>query len=499
MTSRQPPSAAVRLRFAPSPTGDLHVGGLRQALWTWLYARHYGGTFVLRIEDTDRSRYVPGTVERIAESLRWLGIDWDEGPDVGGAYGPYFQSERKTLYREAADRLLASGHAYRCFATAGELAEMRAQQQAQKLPPRYDGRYRDYPRDQAEARAAAGEDHVIRFAMPQLGTTTFTDLLRGEISFQNQALDDFVLLKSDGFPTYHLAHVVDDAAMQISHITRGEEWIPSTPRHVQVFDALGLKQPIWVHAPVILGPDGGKLSKRHGAKFVLEYEEEGYLPEALANFLAITGWALDDHTEIFSLSQLTTVFDLADLSKNPAGFDTQKLEWMNGVYLREMPDDQLVERFARRLERDLPADIGRPLDRALVEAFTPLVRERIKLLSELSPMVEFFFRSEITTAHADEFLVRRWRDRGAAAASALDTTARCLEALESWRSEDIENALRSAAEEVGVRAGDFFALSRLAVTGNRVSPPLFETMEIVGQGLTVDRVEAAAALLSRAG
>jgi glutamyl-tRNA synthetase len=483
---------SIRVRFAPSPTGDPHVGGLRQALWTWLHARHYNGKFILRIEDTDQARYVEGAVERIQESLRWLGIDWDEGPGVGGDYGPYFQSERTSLYQDAANHLLASGNAYRCFATPEELIAMREQQQARKEPPRYDGRYRDYPKDQAEERAAAGDQHVIRFAMPLEGTTTFNDLLRGDITFENRQLDDFVIMKSDGFPTYHLAHVVDDTAMEISHVTRGEEWIPSAPRLAQLFDALGYQQPIWIHAPIILGPDGGKLSKRHGAKNALDYAEEGYLPDALVNFLAITGWALDDHTEIFSRERLIEVFDLKYLSKNPSGFDVTKLEWMNGVYLRDMPEDELVEIFAQRLERDLPADIARPFDRTLVEAFTPLVRERIKLLSELAPMVEFFFRSELTTAHAEVFLTKKWRGRAPDAVSALNATASYLGPIDIWETDSIEEALRAAANEVGERPGDFFSLSRLAVTGAAISPPLFESMEIIGKGLTIERIEAAA-------
>ena len=495
MTTASTTDRPVRVRLAPSPTGDPHVGTIRQAIWTWLYARHTGGRFILRIEDTDQTRYVEGTVGRIMDSLRWLGLDWDEGPDVGGEYGPYVQSERTSLYREAADRLLASGNAYRCFATAEELKEMREAQQARKEPPRYDGRYRDYPKDQAEQRAADGEPHVLRFAMPLEGSTTFTDLLRGEITFANKELDDFVILKSDGFPTYHLAHVVDDTAMQISHVTRGEEWLPSAPRHVQLFDALGYDEPVWVHAPVILGPDGGKLSKRHGAKNVLEYADEGYLSDALFNFLAITGWALDDHTEIFTRDRLIEVFDLADLSKNPAGFDDTKLEWMNGLYMRETPEDELAEVFRQRLERDLAPDIPRPLDQALVESFAPLVRERVKLLSELAPLVEFFFRGDVPPPPNDEFLVKKWRDRGPDAADALGSVIARLEPVDPWATEAIEGAMRTAAEELDIRAGDLFALARLAVTGTRISPPLFESMEIVGKGLSVERIEAAAAQL----
>lgn len=498
MTTTDSPSRPVRVRLAPSPTGDPHVGMIRQAIWTWLYARHTGGKFILRIEDTDQARSVEGTVDRIQDSLRWLGIDWDEGPDVGGDYGPYVQSERQALYREAADRLLANGDAYRCFATPDELRVMREEQQAKKLPPRYDGRYRDYPVDEAEARAAAGESHVIRFKMPLDGTTTFTDLLRGEITFENKELDDFVILKSDGFPTYHLAHVVDDHAMEISHITRGEEWLPSAPRHVRVWEALGYEQPVWVHSPVILGPDGGKLSKRHGAKFVLEYADDGYLPAALFNFLTITGWALDDHTEIFTPERLIEVFELSDLSKNPSGFDHTKLEWMNGVYMREMPEAELVEIFRERLERDLPADIPRPLDHALIEAFTPLVRERLKLLAELGPLVEFFFRDTVATPATEDFLVKKWKERATDASAALGTVAKFLEPVEPWATEGIETAMRAAAEEIEVRAGDLFALVRLAITGTRISPPLFESMDIVGKGLSVERIEAASAQLGQA-
>lgn len=498
MTTAHTDDRPVRVRLAPSPTGDPHVGMIRQAIWTWLYARHNNGTFILRIEDTDQNRLVEGAVDRIMDSLHWLGIDWDEGPDVGGDYGPYVQSERRALYQEAADRLLAEGKAYRCFATAEELKEMREGQQARKEPPRYDGRYRDFPVAEAEARAAAGDPFVVRFKMPTEGSTTFNDLLRGDITFENKQLDDFVILKSDGLPTYHLAHVVDDTAMKISHVTRGEEWLPSAPRHVQLFDALGYEQPIWVHAPVILGPDGGKLSKRHGAKFVLEYADEGYLPAALFNFLSITGWALDDHTEIFTRERLIEVFDLVDLSKNPSGFDHTKLEWMNGVYMREMPEDELVGVFRQRLERDLAPDIPRPLDEALIEEFTPLVRERLKLLAELAPLVEFFFRGDVPTPPNEDFLVKKWKDRGSDASAALAALAKFLEPLDPWTTEAIEAAMRAAAEEIDVKAGELFALVRLAISGTRISPPLFESMEIVGKGLSVERIEAAAAQLGSA-
>ena len=344
----------VRLRYAPSPTGDPHVGNMRQALWSWLHARHHGGTFIVRFEDTDQSRTVPGSLERILESLRWLGLDWDEGPDIGGPFAPYVQSQRLDHYRPEAERLLASGDAYRCFCTPELLAETRKRQQAEHRPTGYEGTCRALASEEAESRAASGEPHAVRFRMPDEGVTTFEDALRGEISVENAVLDDFIILKSDGFPTYHLAAIVDDHEMEITHVVRGDEWLPSAPRHVRVFEALGYDLPGFVHTPVILGPDGGKLSKRHGAKSMLEYADEGYLPDAVLNFMATISWSLDDHTEIFSRAQLIAAFDLADLNPSAAHFNTEKLEWMSGVYMREMPADGLAALFTERLERDLP-------------------------------------------------------------------------------------------------------------------------------------------------
>jgi len=488
----------VRLRYAPSPTGDPHVGNIRSALWSWAYARHEGGVFYLRIEDTDQSRLVPGSVQRIEDSLRWLGIDWDEGPDIGGPFGPYVQSQRLDHYREAAGRLLASQAAYRCFCTPEELAEMREAQRAAKQPPGYNGRCRNIPPSEAEARAAAGEPFVVRFAMPREGTTTFTDLLRGDITYENRLLDDSVILKSDGFPTYHLAHVVDDHLMQTTHVTRGEEWLSSAPRHVRLFEALGYAVPIYVHNPVILGPDGGKLSKRHGAKSVLDYAEEGYLPEAVFNFLAILGWSPDGETEVMSRQEIIEKFEIKDLVVHPAVFDTQKLEWMNGVYMRSMPEAELTELFARQLERTLPPEVPRPLDRVFVGELTPLVRERVKLLPEVTPLVDFFFEPDLTTPPADQFLARSYRGRPDSAAASLEAAAEALDHLDDWSAPFIEAALRAVAAELGEKPGDLFMLCRVAVTGKAVTPPLFESMEIVGDGLCLKRLRSAAESLRAA-
>lgn len=482
---------SVRLRYAPSPTGDPHVGNIRTALQGWTYARRMGGQFILRLEDTDQAREVPGSLQRIMDSLRWLGLDWDEGPDIGGPYAPYVQSQRLPLYHAAVQRLLAAGDAYRCFCTVERLEALRAEQRANKLPPGYDAHCRGLDATEAQARASAGEAHVVRFAMPREGVTTFHDLLRGDISVENRLSDDFVILKSDGFPTYHLAHVVDDHEMAITHVTRGEEWIPSAPRHVRIIEALGYTPPIYVHGSVILGPDGGKLSKRHGAKSVLEHRDDGYLGDALYNFLAIMGWSPDGATEIMTRAEIIAKFDLADLSPHPATFDLQKLEWMNGVYLRQMPEAELTEHFARWLEATLAPEVPRPLDRAYVAELTPLVRERVKLLTDLTPMVDFFFAREVAPPALEALLGKAYRGRPEAAARALDAVAAGLASAPEWTAGALEAALRELAPAIEEKAADLFMLCRLAVTGKSVTPPLFETMAIVGQEVCLQRLRAA--------
>ena len=482
----------VRVRYAPSPTGEPHVGNIRTALWTWLHARRHGGVFFVRLEDTDQTRLVPGSADRILESLAWLGIDWDEGPDRGGPFAPYVQSQRLPLYHEATARLLAGGHAYRCFCTADRLEELRNEQRANHLPPGYDGRCRALLPDEAEARAVAGEPNVVRFLVPDEGSTTFTDLLRGDITVENATLDDFVILKSDGFPTYHLAHVVDDHAMEVTHVSRGDEWIPSAPRHLLLYRALGYEPPVYVHTSVILAPGGGKLSKRHGAKAVLEYRDDGYLPDALFNFLAITGWSPDGETEVMTRAEAAAAFDFAQLNAHPATFDADKLEWLNGVYLRQLPLVDLAEQFARWLERTLPADVSRPLDRALVEAITPLVQERVKLLADVTPMVDFFFSPALPAPEVETLLGKPYRGRPEVAVAVLHAAIEQLASLDTWEPATIEGALRAAAEHTGEKPGDLFMLCRVAVTGKTVTPPLFETMTIVGRDVCLDRLAAGA-------
>ncbi len=344
----------VRTRFAPSPTGFPHVGNIRTALFAWLFARHNDGRFIVRIEDTDVARRVEGAVEAILDSLRWLGMDWDEGPEVGGEYGPYFQSQRLDLYREAAARLVSQGDAYHCYCSPQRLAEMRNDQMKRKQPIGYDRLCRELTAAEKAAKEADGIVPVVRFKMPLEGRTGFDDIIRGSVVFENSTLDDFVLLKSDGYPTYHLANVVDDHFMAISHVLRAEEWLSSVPRHVLLYRALGFEPPQFAHLPMLLGADRSKLSKWHGAVSVTEYRDQGYLPEAMVNFLALLGWSLDDKTEIFSRQELVANFTLDRISKTAAVFNHEKLDWMNGVFLRELSQDELIRKIMPLLESGLP-------------------------------------------------------------------------------------------------------------------------------------------------
>ena len=347
------PPSRIRVRIAPSPTGMAHVGLFHTFLYNWLFARHHHGKFIVRIEDTDVARRVEGAVEALLEAIRWLGLDWDEGPEVGGPYGPYVQSERLPVYQEHAQRLVAEGKAYYCYCSPERLSELRAEQERRKAPPGYDRRCRELPETEAAACRAEDVTPVIRFAVPPEGETTFYDALRGDITWENRLLDDFVLIKSDGYPTYHLAHLVDDHLMEISDVLRGEEWISSTPRHMLLYQAFGWRPPRFCHLGPLLGPDRKKLSKRHGAMGVLEYRDEGYLPEAMVNYLAIIGASYEPTgtREIFTLRELVEAFDLQRLTKAGAVFDKTKLDWMNGYYIRQLPIDDLARRLVPFLGR----------------------------------------------------------------------------------------------------------------------------------------------------
>ncbi len=478
---------SVRVRYAPSPTGEPHVGNIRTALFNWLFARHHGGAFIVRIEDTDIARTVPGALETILDSLRWLGLDWDEGPGIGGPYAPYVQSERAALYQEVARRLVEEGHAYRCYCSPERLEQMRAEQTARKEPTRYDRRCRDLSPQERRQRADQGVAPVVRLKTPLSGQTTVHDLIRGEVVFGNSTLDDLVLLKSDGYPTYHLANVVDDHLMEISHVLRAEEWLPSTPRHLLLYQALGWSPPLFGHLPMILGPDRAKLSKRHGATSITAYQDMGYLPAAMVNFLALLGWSLDDHTEIISQDELIKHFDIPRVTKAAAIFNIDKLNWMNGVYIRHLPLPELTQRLIPFLERDLPPAVARPLDAAYLEQVIPLIQERLKTLAEVTELVDLFF---LDLEYEAQLLLGK-RLSPQTAAQGLEAAVAALEPASSWEPPILEEILRPLAAELDLKVGDFFMLLRVAVTGRTVSPPLFETMAALGQGPCRRRLVAA--------
>jgi len=484
-----PLSAPVRVRFAPSPTGHLHIGGARTAIYNWAFARRMGGTFILRIDDTDPERSTDENVQAILRGLRWLGLDWDEGPEAEGAHGPYFQTQRMGTYADALESLRASGHAYPCFCTAEVLEERRQGARTAGGFAGYDRRCRSLDPAVVAERLAAGEPHVWRLAVPlDREEVAFEDAIRGAMSFPQSALDDFVLVRTDGTPTYNYASVVDDALMEITHVIRGDDHLSNTPRQILVFEALGHEVPVFAHLPMIWGADGKRLSKRHGATSVEAYRDEGYLPQAVLNYLALLGWSLDGETTIVSREMLAASFALDRVSHNPAIFDTEKLDWMNGVYIREMTPDAfadvmtpwLVDAALLTME-----DAASQRDRLTVLA--PLVSERIKRLDEIVPMVSFLFIDavEIDPAVAAKVLGAPGARDGLAAA------AQALAALRAFDAPVIEEALRALPERLGMKAKVLFQAVRVAVTGATVSPPLFESIELLGRERTLARLEAA--------
>ncbi|MFC1938808.1 glutamate--tRNA ligase [Chloroflexota bacterium] len=478
----------VRVRFAPSPTGRPHVGNVRTAMFNWLLARHTGGRFILRIEDTDVARKVKGALEAILDGLKWLGLDWDEGPEVGGDYGPYFQSQRLSLYREAAERLVSQGDAYYCYCSPQRLEEMRAEQVRRKQPPGYDRRCRDLSPEERAQREAAGITPVVRFKVPLEGQTQFSDLIWGEVVFENSTIDDFVLIKSDGYPTYHLANVIDDSAMKISHVIRAEEWISSTPRHILLYQALGLEPPQFVHHPMIFGPDRAKLSKRHGAVSILEYREQGYLTETMFNFLALIGWSLDDKTEIMSRKELVENFSLERIGKTGAIFNRDKLDWMNGVYIRSLAVEDFTQRVRPFLEKSLPPEVERPLNIDYVRQIMPLIQERARTLAEVAELTVFFF-SDGLDYEPGLLIVKKMNQE--LAVRALEVSRQRLELLERFDHASLEAVLRPLAEELGLKTGQLFGTLRVAVTGRTIAPPLFETMSVLGKKRCLERIMVA--------
>ena len=472
----------VRTRIAPSPTGDPHVGTAYVALFNLAMARRNGGAFVLRIEDTDRVRSNPASERMIFEALHWLGLQWDEGPDVGGPFGPYRQSERSEIYREHAERLVAQGDAYPCFCTKERLDALREEQRrARASVMGYDGHCRSIPPEEAARRRAAGEPHVIRLAMPREGEIVVHDLLRGKIAFDAATVDDQVLLKSDGFPTYHLANVVDDHLMEISHVIRAEEWISSLPKHVRLYEAFGWEPPVFCHLPLLRNADRSKISKRKNPVSLNWYRRAGYLPEAMVNYLALMGWAMPDEREEFTLEEFVEVFDPAKISLGGPVFDLEKLTWLNGRYLRALE----TEDFRGRLRAGLLSDDH--LDRVI-----PLVRERIDRLGDFMEYAAFFFTNGVEW---DEAARRKLVLKGLTPPQSAKVLRKLLEdvldPLMEWDEASLEAALRGFCEAREIKPGELFMPVRVAVTGRAATPPLFETMAVLGKEICRSRLRTA--------
>ena len=481
--------STVRVRIAPSPTGDPHVGTAYVALFNYAFARHHGGSFVLRIEDTDQNRSSPSSERAILAGLRWLGLQWDEGPDVGGPKGPYRQSERAEIYRSHAQRLLNSGHAYRCFCTAERLAQLRAEQRAAKGSLGYDGRCRQLSEEAAGRRATSGEPHVIRLKMPSDGESVVADGLRGEITLPNERSDDQVLLKSDGLPTYHLANVVDDHLMEISHVIRAEEWIPSAPKHLRLYGAFDWTPPALIHLPLLRNNDANKskISKRRNPVSLDYYRDAGIVPRAMVNFLALMGWSFGDDREKFSLSEMVERFDLTPQTISLTGpvFDLEKLSWLNAQYLREMDDEQWVD-----------ALLAWRLDRAFLRRLVPLVRERMRRFDEFIPLTEYFFSGDLDYTAVAAQIVPKKRTP-AETAKMLEQLVERLDLEREWQADRLEGIFREFCEQNSWKTKEVFMAARLAITGRKASPPLFDTICLVGRELSRRRLRQAIQFVRR--
>jgi len=485
---------SVRVRYAPSPTGNQHIGGVRTALINYLFAKSQGGTFILRLEDTDRTRYSQEYVQNLYETFRWLGFYWDEGPDVGGSKGPYVQSERIDLYRRYAEELVLMDKAYYCFCDSERLEKLRQEQVAQKKDEiGYDRHCRYIAEEERARNLAEARPYVIRLKIPLHGITVFHDALLGQIEWKNEDISpDPVLLKSDGFPTYHLANVIDDHLMGITHIMRAQEWIPSAPMHKIMYDALGWEMPELCHLPMVLGPDGHKLSKRHGATAVNEFKKAGYLPEALINYIALLGCSYEDGRDIYSLDELVRLFRIDRLNKAPAVFDYQKLEWFNGQYIRMKSDKELAELIRPYL---ISAGLRKeedPQKDQMELAAIPFIKERLKLLGD-SPAIMSYLYKRLDMPAAEEFVPKK-----ASIDEAIMYLEECRSILESSNLDDlpaIEEKFRERATIIGKKLGDILMPLRVAITYSRVSPPLFESMRILGKDECIKRIEAAVAYL----
>jgi glutamyl-tRNA synthetase len=487
----------VRTRFAPSPTGRMHLGSARSALYPYLLARRTGGTFILRIEDTDLKRTVPGAEQELIDGLHWLGIHYDEGPDIGGPNGPYRQTERREIFLEHAWKLVELGHAFPCFCTPERLEKVRQEQMANKQNPRYDGTCRLLDPDEARRRVKAGEKYVIRFKMPKEGSIESTDLLRGPITTENSALDDSVLLKSDGLPTYHLAAMVDDHLMGITHVIRGSEWLPSMPLHMHVIRAFGWHEPVFAHLSVFLKPSGkGKMSKRETADaikdgysiFVGDLKDLGYIPEGVLNWIVLMGWGVSED-DVMTLDQMIERFDINNMTPSPAAINFTKLDHFNATHIRSLRTEDLAARIKPYFLRE-----HLTVDDSTLTRIIPLIRERLVTLDDCLPFAAWFFQPTVAPKPAD--LVAK----NLTAAQSADVARKSLEILSGLpeiSSVTAEPPLRALVEQLGLGPNQVFGILRAAVTGQTVSPPLFESMEIVGREKVLERVRAAIDILER--
>jgi len=482
----------IRVRYAPSPTGLQHVGSVRTALFDYFAARARGGSFILRIEDTDRERFDDRALQDIYDTFSWLGIQWDEGPDVGGDFGPYVQSERTELYREYSQKLIESGHAYYAFDTAEELAAAREEQDGKGGG--YDRRFRDMSDADLEPYRSRGIQPVVRFKVPLAGTTTFRDTVLGQVTWANEDVNpDPILMKSDGYPTYHLAAAVDDHFMEITHILRGQEWIPSAPLHVLIYEALGWDPPEFCHLPLVTGEDGQKLSKRHGSTSLLEFRKAGYLPEAIINYVSRLGWSYDDKRELFSKSDLEELFTLEKISKAPAVFDYKKLEWLNGVYIRELGSDALYAAVLPFMqESGIIEDPPSEAQARILREAMPLIQERLKYLCDAPVMLRFLFGQASDYGPEDLLPKKLTAEETLGLQRAV---APLVSEIPNRNDEENEEKFRELAETLGTKLGNLLMPVRIAVTGSRVSPPLFGSVRLLDRDTVSDRIQKAINLL----
>jgi glutamyl-tRNA synthetase len=472
---------SVRVRFAPSPTGALHIGGARTALYNWLFARNQGGKFILRIEDTDRERSTLEANRAIFRGLEWLGLDWDEGPNVGGQLGPYYQTERLALHQQQAEQLVKEGKAYYCFCTPDELDKKRKEAAARKEAPRYDGKCRKLPEAEIKKLAASDKPRVIRFMLPPIGETVVKDQIRGQVVFKNELLDDFVIVKSDGFPTYNFACVVDDHLMEISHVIRGDDHLSNTPRQILLYQAFGWDLPKFAHIPMILGKDKARLSKRHGATSVIAYSDLGYLPEAVLNYIAKLGWGHGDQ-EIFSREELIQKFALANVSKSSAIFDTNKLNWLNGKYIRQILPERLVD-----LCEPLLLEAYGKQDLAYLKKVVLALHDRLTLIPDVVPLSKYFF--EDVKEYDPKGVKKHFQSEHGK--KILETLKERLAKVEPFKKDQIEPVFKDLAKELGVKLGVVIHPCRLALTGTLQSPPMYDVVEILGKKQVDQRVQAA--------